>query len=347
MKRSLLALPLTLSLPLSGSFLSSDAIAEGLDDIYVDLMPVFSRVDSDRSADNDAYGARAIYGRGWRGPWYTEVQAFGIRADGRNLLSGKNLYTSGVGMDMVYAFRDRSGYTPFLLGGAGGTVNNGYPGGADVNGFINLGAGFVSAPINSNGLKIRAEVRYLRDYFADDMNDWQLGLGFSFPLQKAAEPAPAPAPAPKPAPQPPKDSDGDGVLDKDDRCPDTLPNTRVDSEGCALKAQTITLEDIRFEFNSATLTPAATGSLNKVVKALNNQPGASVEVAGHTDSLGNDAYNKRLSDQRANSVRQYLVDNGIAASRITARGYGEEQPVASNDTEAGRAQNRRVELRFK
>lgn len=343
MKKSFPAIPFTLAL--TTSLLSSGALAEGLDDIYVDLMPIFSRLDSDRSAENDAYGARAIYGRGWRGPWYTEVQAFGVDGNGSGLLSGRDLYTSGVGMDMVYAFRDRSGYTPFLLGGVGASVNNGYPDTADVNGFLNVGAGFVSAPISSFGMKVRGEVRYLRDYFADDMNDWQIGLGFSFPIGKPA-PAPVPVAAPEPAPEPPKDSDGDGVLDRDDRCPNTLAGARVDSEGCAIKEQTITLENIQFEFNSAKLTPAATTSLNKVVRALSSQPGASVEVAGHTDSRGNDAYNKRLSDQRANSVRQYLINNGIAASRITARGYGEEQPVASNETDAGRAQNRRVELRF-
>lgn len=344
MRKSLQVFPLSLCLAGTG------ALAEGTDDIYVDLMPVISRVDSDRGTDNQAFGARAVYGRGWRGPWYTEVQAFGVRADAEAPFSGSNFYTSGVGMDAVYAFRDRTGYTPFLLGGIGATINNARPGSSDINAFFNLGAGIVSAPLNDGGLKIRAEVRYLRDYFSTDMNDWQLGLGFSFPLGRPAPkvaPQPAPTPAPAPAPQPPRDSDGDGVVDDRDRCPDTLPGTRVDSDGCAIADQTITLENIQFEFNSAKLTPAATTSLNKVVKALNSQPDSRVEVAGHSDSRGNDAYNLRLSDQRANSVRQYLVDRGIAASRITAKGYGEEQPVAGNDTEAGRAENRRVELRFR
>lgn len=342
MKKAVRILPLALCLGATGS------MAEGLDDIYLDLMPVFSHVDSDRGADNQAYGARVIYGRGWRGPWYTEVQAFGIRADGEAPFNNDHLYTSGVGIDGVYAFQDRSGYTPFLLGGIGAAVDNGYPGGADVNPYLNVGAGFVSAPFNDRGFKIRGEVRYLRDYFSTDMNDWQLGLGFSLPLQKPAPaPAPQPAPKPEPKPQPPKDSDGDGVIDDRDRCPDTLAGAEVDSDGCAIAEQTITLEDIHFEFNSAKLTPAATTSLNKVVKALSSQPDSRVEVAGHTDSRGNDAYNLRLSDRRAKSVRQYLIDRGIAASRITAKGYGEQQPVADNATDAGRAKNRRVELRFR
>jgi OOP family OmpA-OmpF porin len=69
-----------------------------------------------------------------------------------------------------------------------------------------------------------------------------------------------------------------------------------------------------------------------------------VEVAGHTDSVGSEEYNMGLSDRRANSVKDYLISQGITATRLTARGYGESQPVASNDTDAGRAQNRRVEL---
>ncbi|MCW8128069.1 OmpA family protein [Microbulbifer halophilus] len=322
------------------------AMAEGPDDIYVDLMPVFGRMDSDRGADNDAYGARVVYGRGWRGPWYAEVQGFGLRQDGNHSITGNHLYTSGVGMDAVYAFRDRTGYTPFLLAGAGATVNNGYPGGSDVNAFLNLGAGIASAALNDNGLKIRAEVRYMRDYFEDDMNDWQLGLGLSFPLQQPAPP-PAPKPAPAPAPEPPRDSDDDGVIDDRDRCPDTLPGAEVDSEGCVLAEETITLENVHFELDSATLTPAARNSLQKVVRALRSQPGSAVEIAGHTDNQGNDAYNLKLSQQRANSVRTFLIRNGVDADRLTAKGYGEQQPVESNATESGRAMNRRVEMRFR
>jgi outer membrane protein OmpA-like peptidoglycan-associated protein len=73
-------------------------------------------------------------------------------------------------------------------------------------------------------------------------------------------------------------------------------------------------------------------------------PGLTVEVEGHTDSVGNDSYNQALSDRRANSVRDYLVQQGIAANSIVSRGYGESKPLVSNDTAAGRQQNRRVEL---
>jgi OOP family OmpA-OmpF porin len=160
----------------------------------------------------------------------------------------------------------------------------------------------------------------------------------------------APAPAyVEPAPVEVRfaDSDNDGVMDKDDRCPDTLPGAQVDSEGCVLANQTVTLEDIHFEFNSAKLTPGARNSLERVVRALRSQPGSNVEIAGHTDNRGNDAYNLKLSRERAQSVRSFLVSQGISADRLAAQGYGETQPVGSNSTELGRAQNRRVEIRFR
>jgi OOP family OmpA-OmpF porin len=83
----------------------------------------------------------------------------------------------------------------------------------------------------------------------------------------------------------------------------------------------------------------------RAVEALKAEGGVAVIVEGHTDSVGSDAYNKKLSLRRADAVRQYLVKHGIPADRITAEGFGESSPVASNDTEDGRAQNRRVELR--
>jgi OOP family OmpA-OmpF porin len=78
---------------------------------------------------------------------------------------------------------------------------------------------------------------------------------------------------------------------------------------------------------------------------MKENPEVTVEIAGHTDSVGNATYNRELSERRANSVRKFFLDNGVAASRLKAVGYGEQQPIADNLTEAGRARNRRVELR--
>jgi len=102
--------------------------------------------------------------------------------------------------------------------------------------------------------------------------------------------------------------------------------------------------NITFATDSSDLSPAFFDVLNSVGKVLNEFNKTVVEVAGHTDSTGSDAYNQGLSERRANSVKQYLTEQGVTATRLTARGYGESQPVASNDTSEGRAENRRVEL---
>jgi len=99
-----------------------------------------------------------------------------------------------------------------------------------------------------------------------------------------------------------------------------------------------------FDFNKATLTAAGKGKVADAARVLKDNPTIHVEVGGHTDSIGSDAYNQRLSERRATTVAQELERDGISASRLTVRGYGERKPVADNSTDAGRARNRRVEL---
>jgi outer membrane protein OmpA-like peptidoglycan-associated protein len=140
------------------------------------------------------------------------------------------------------------------------------------------------------------------------------------------------------------DSDRDGVLThENDQCPGTPAGTAVDPVGCPRKGS-VTLEGVTFETNSATLTSTSRPVLDKVAAAMSKYPRLKVEVQGHTDSSGSDSHNMKLSQQRAESVREYLISQGVAASQMTAKGYGETEPVADNSSEAGRAQNRRVVL---
>ena len=106
----------------------------------------------------------------------------------------------------------------------------------------------------------------------------------------------------------------------------------------------ISLSDILFDVNKATLKPGATNNVEKIAAILNQYPNYNISVEGHTDATGSDAYNQSLSERRAASVREALVAGGVDAGRITSKGFGESQPVASNDTPAGRQQNRRVEV---
>lgn len=105
-----------------------------------------------------------------------------------------------------------------------------------------------------------------------------------------------------------------------------------------------TLDGVQFEFDSAKLTADAKVVLKEVVDALKKNPNVKVDIQGHTDNVGEAAYNITLSQERANAVKDFLVQNGISAMRITTRGYGENRPVASNETAEGRALNRRIDF---
>jgi outer membrane protein OmpA-like peptidoglycan-associated protein len=140
------------------------------------------------------------------------------------------------------------------------------------------------------------------------------------------------------------DSDGDGVVDRLDRCPGTKAGAKVDASGCEIP-EVISLKDVNFATNSATLTGASSATLDEAAATLIKRGNVRVEVAGHTDSRGSAKRNRVLSQQRAEAVMRYLVSKGVNPANLTARGYGPDQPDADNKTEAGRAANRRVELR--
>ena len=155
---------------------------------------------------------------------------------------------------------------------------------------------------------------------------------------------------PASAPREEIDTDGDGVDDRKDKCPNTPRGTSADASGCPIlfknpTERIVTLRGVTFAPWKAELTPIATGVLDDVARQLIGAPTLKVEVAGHTDSGGNRSRNITLSLQRAEAVRAYLVMKGVPAERIVARGYGPDQPIASNAELAGRAMNRRVELR--
>ena len=153
------------------------------------------------------------------------------------------------------------------------------------------------------------------------------------------------------------DSDGDGVPDFYDKCPGTPAGTKVDGSGCPLPVATtkiyVTEEDkkvvkeaiknLEFDFGKATIRDHSLPSLDKVAQLLIDK-NFSLKLAGHTDNVGSDAANLKLSKDRAEAIKTYLVGKGANASRIEATGYGKSQPIASNKTAKGRQINRRVEF---
>jgi outer membrane protein OmpA-like peptidoglycan-associated protein len=148
-----------------------------------------------------------------------------------------------------------------------------------------------------------------------DINWVTAGLGVKYDFRTAPPPPPPPAPVA--------------------RAPEPTPVVK----------RKIVLRSVHFDFDKSDIRPDAKPVLDEAVATLKEEGGVAVIVQGHTDSIGTEAYNQKLSERRAQSVRRYLVDHGIPADRIKAEGYGESQPVATNDSADGRAQNRRVELR--
>ena len=148
-------------------------------------------------------------------------------------------------------------------------------------------------------------------------------------------------------PLPPPDADGDGVPDTADTCANTPTGTAVDMKGCPAifsGAKSLVLKGVAFASGASTLLPASRPALDEVAKTLLDNPTVKVEIGGHTDRTGSEPVNARISLGRANAVRAYLISKGVAADRMTTKGYGSSKPVAPNNTPAGRATNRRVEL---
>jgi len=145
----------------------------------------------------------------------------------------------------------------------------------------------------------------------------------------------------------PRDDDGDAVDDADDRCANTPPGVAVDAAGCPLPEEVILTIDsnvLTFAFDSAALDASARAALDTALAVIRDNDEVALDVVGHTDSQGTDAYNQGLSERRAQAAVAYLVSRGVPDGKLRALGRGESRPVASNATEEGRARNRRVEL---
>ncbi|HCY83136.1 MAG TPA: cell envelope biogenesis protein OmpA [Xanthomarina gelatinilytica] len=144
------------------------------------------------------------------------------------------------------------------------------------------------------------------------------------------------------------DRDGDGVADKDDLCPDKVGT--VANQGCpevteaVQKSLNAYAKTILFDTGKSSIKEQSAEVLQNIIGILNEYPNAKFSIEGHTDSVGSEALNMKLSKERASSVMNYLISNGVASNRLTHEGYGESRPIDSNKTRAGRANNRRVEI---
>ena len=274
-----------------------------------------------------------------------------------------HLDTYGYSLDVLGILNRNGLFSPYLTAGVGAESNVFVPGNALTNQTKLMTQAGVGTYINlwrssdgTSAFSLRPEIKarwddpgkgdHLVDYIA--LFGFQYSFGGSPTPQPPPPPPPAPpppvsqaAPAPAAVPATPPDSDHDGVPDNIDQCPDTPAGVQVDAVGCPLKGS-ITLEGVNFEHNSAALTVASHPPLEEIATGLKKHPRLKVEIQGHTDSTGSPPYNLKLSQRRADSVRDYLVSEGASADQLITKGYGQTQPTASNKTAEGRAKNRRV-----
>jgi OOP family OmpA-OmpF porin len=245
-------------------------------------------------------------------------------ADGEIYLGRLDMlyHVTGILPDMV---------VPYLAAGVGVSTYDTDQKGVDSDSNFNLNYGAGLKVFLTRNVALRGDVRHVIDFDgSDSYNNFLYAVGLCYEIGGkskqaevvAVEPepapaAPAPAPAPAVAPTPPP----------------------------AAQQGAIIFRNIQFDLNKATLREESYPILDEVVDYLKANPSVKMEIQGHTCNLGSAAYNLKLSGQRAETVRKYLVGKGIAAERLTAKGYGLTKPIAPNDKEENRAKNRRVEFK--
>ncbi len=324
-------------LPILLSALSAPATMAGEADDRVYITPMFSYVlaDDARTSDDGIGGALAL-GKRVGAHLELELRAQYLQYDGETPagppLCGL-LGTCPKGED-VDLFAGGIAANLFLMPWDGGPYLHADAMAGDST-LYNIGLGYDFG--RGGSISLRAEALYHIDDDAD-VEETQFNLGLRIPFGKrevAVAPLPEPVTVvpvmPMPAPPPP---------------PCELPpeGAPVTLEGCKAGDRFV-LHGVNFEFNESRLTTNAKTLLDQVASALLLRPDIDVEIQGHTDSKGSERYNQALSERRAQSVLDYLVSAGVSGSRMTARGFGEMQPIADNLTDEGRERNRRVELK--
>ncbi|ABB45292.1 OmpA/MotB [Sulfurimonas denitrificans DSM 1251] len=276
---------------------------------------------------------------------------FTNNADYKNSNITTDIYR--IALNGVYEYKSNSLFTPLAKVGVGyEALENNFAGNRD-SVFFDAGVGAKVALAENIALKLEA-VYMLKNNNARWDNNLALLAGVNFAFGPKAQPVVAPepvaAPAPKPVPAPavvpapaPKpvdgDDDKDGVLNSIDKCPKTPIGHKVDKDGCSV------LVDLHINFDTASykVDNASMPKVKEFAEFLKDMPNYNAKIVGHTDSVGSDKDNQKLSENRANSVKTLIVKEGIDTKRITTEGKGEKSPIATNDTKEGKAQNRRIE----
>ena len=356
MKKAWLMMPLAMAIATSASADNHSGL---------ELTAGWNQMNWDNHRELKAHsGILGAVGYRFDSPWGIE---FGMIKNDPNMKKTlTEVETTQYYLDGLYHFNTESSIQPFILAGVGKAKFK-TDAMSDTDQSYNVGAG-VKAYLTDYFL-VRADTRAIRGHDDGDV-DYAVNLAATFLIgERSSKPvAVAAAAAPSDAdkdgvpdtqdacPQTPAgvkvdargcplDTDRDGVADYQDQCPGTEAGLKVDTKGCAIElAEAVEIKlNVRFDNNASVVKPEYNAEIGDVAKFMNSYANTSVEVQGHTDSRGSDSYNQSLSQRRADAVRLVLINEfGIDASRVTAVGYGEAQPVADNETAAGREQNRRV-----
>ena len=321
---------------------------------YLTFGGVYVVPDSGRNVD-DGVGATYGYGRGLGPTRALELNVSGVTLE-TGLAGRTDFYQYGLGLDLLQYLGDTTSGHLYVVGGLGAAMNDVDPDSKDgFSGSANLGLGWRSAPWKGWGIRHRIDARGAYDSFDSGQIDVRVNLTLEIPAErekvviqeKLVEVEKIVEVVKEVPAAPPPDRDADGIPDAQDQCPDTVSGAKVEADGCVRKAQVVTLPNIEFAYEKADLTEAGRETLGQVVRFMNDQPELMLDVWGHTDSKGAELYNLRLSQRRAAAVMKFLVEQGIAESRLKSAGFGESRPLADNETEEGRERNRRVELNIR
>ena len=371
MKNSFIKLATAVSL---GCAIATPAVAVDNHQFQITPLVGYNFFDNDLGLDDSEFYGIAL-GYGLSDNFSLELTYLESDTDTRG---GADVDIETYRLDALYDLPHLGYWNPYIVGGVGRSEYD-FGAGSDFDTTqLNLGIG-LKREITKN-IAIRADVRAIDNIDqGDDIDDFgtdyafQLALTFGFGKAYRHDAPAAPTP---PAPVKKElDSDGDGVLDSADACPNTPKGVKVNSRGCpldtdrdgvydyldkcpgtkpGLKVDTVGCPikltsavdihlNVNFDTNKAVVKPEYFNEIKRVADFMTQYADTRVEVQGHTDSRGSNAYNKALSQRRADAVAAVLIrEHGVAANRVTARGYGEESPIASNDTAEGRAANRRV-----
>lgn len=343
---------------------------EGTSGNYVVGLGVYEINDAKRDADN-GFGGQLTFGVPLQiNGGSIEISYYDVGRD--RPLDDRSDYQTALLVNYVQDFGAFSVFKPFLSAGIGGVQE-------DVLGekhtHLGLNAGFgtlVSLPWY--GLAVRAEANALvhdnnkRSEPADKdiLADYRVMLGLQVPLMWAGAAIASDVPAPIEAcelsivdPTTGRrdcaaDSDRDGVSDGVDQCPGTEPGAAVNEVGCPVvevapppqPAALTEPQPVYFGSNVAIIDDPSKAKLDEAAAYLAATPGSRIEVTGHADNRGSEAYNIVLASQRAEAVRQYLLGKGVEAGRLSTLSFGEFKPLASNNSEKGRALNRTAQFRI-